>query len=108
MGRDSFDEGSLVLVTLEAPRQKYFGRLLRLTLAGVELRGVGLESLTDLAQQIREGESTAVSTVFFPMHRVERMELDEARGELPSLAQEFTAKSGRPVEVVFGHGEQER
>ncbi len=97
-----FNEGSLVLVTLDAPRQKFFGVLLRLTPAGVELRCAALESLEDLARQIRAGEPGGGSTVFFPMHRVERMELDEALGELPSLAQEFASKSGRTVEDAFG------
>ena len=51
-----FDEGSVVLLTLHSPRQKFFGLLLRLTSAGMELRGVALESLDDLARQIRAGE----------------------------------------------------
>jgi hypothetical protein len=106
-----FDEGSFVLVTLDSPRQKFFGLLLRLTAAGVELRCVALESLDDLARQIRAGEAASASTMFFPMHRVERMEIDEASGELPSLSQDFTAKAGRTAEDVFGadgRGEQSR
>jgi hypothetical protein len=38
------------------------------------------------------------------MHRVERMELDEAAGELPSLAQSFVAQAGRTLAEVFGGG----
>jgi hypothetical protein len=106
MQERGFDEGSRVLLTVDAPRQKFFGMLLRLTSAGVELRCVALEGLEDLARQIREGRRAGASTVFFPMHRVERMELDEALGELPSLAQEFAAKAGCTVEDVFGDGEQ--
>jgi hypothetical protein len=97
-----FEEGSTVLLTLHSPRQKFFGLLLKLAATGVELRGVPLESLDDLARQIRAGEPTGASTVFFPMHRVERMELDAATGELPSLGESFAAKSGRAVEDVFG------
>lgn len=106
MQMQGFEEGSLVLLTLDSPRQKFFGLLLRLSHAGVELRCVALESLTDLAQQLRTGEPVGATTVFFPMHRVERMELDEPVGELPSLAQEFTAKAGQPVEAVFGDGQE--
>lgn len=106
MRMQGFEEGSLVLLTLDSPRQKFFGVLLRLSQAGVELRCVALESLTDLAQQLRTGESAGASTVFFPMHRVERMELDEPVGELPSLAQEFAAKAGRPVEDIFGSSQE--
>jgi hypothetical protein len=97
-----FDEGSAVLLTLHSPRQKFFGVLLRLSTAGMALRGVALESLDDLARQVRAGEPAGVSTVFFPMHRVERMELDEAAGELASLAESFAANAGRSVDEVFG------
>ena len=102
MQERGFDEGSAVLLTLHSPRQKFFGVLLRLTSAGMELRGAALESLDDLARQVRAGEPCTVSTVFFPMHRVERMELDEPAGELASLAESFAAKAGRGLEEVFG------
>jgi hypothetical protein len=103
------DEGSVVLLTLHSPRQKCVGVLLRLAPAGVELRGVALESLEDLARQVRAGEPAIASTAFFPMHRVERMELDETAGELPSLAQSFAAQAGRTLEEVFrGSGEKGR
>jgi hypothetical protein len=97
-----FDEGCTVLLTLHSPRQKFFGLLLKLAAAGVELRGVPLESLDDLARQIRAGEPAGASTVFFPMHRVDRMELDAATGELPSLGHSFAAKAGCAVEEIFG------
>ena len=109
MERQGFDEGSVVLLTLHSPRQKCVGVLLRLAPAGVELRCVALESLDDLARQVRDGEPAVASTVFFPMHRVERMELDEACGELPSLAQSFAAKAGRTLEdVICGDGRGDR
>lgn len=98
---EGFNPGSVVLLTLDAPRQKIVGVLLRLAPAGVELRCVALDSLDDLARQIRAGEPAIAATVFFPMHRVERIELDEAAGELPSLAQSFEAKAGRSLQEVF-------
>jgi hypothetical protein len=104
--RQGFGEGSVVLLTLHSPRQKCIGVLLRLSPAGLELRCIDLESLEDLARQIRAGEAAGASTVFFPMQRVERMELDEACGELPSLAQSFAAQAGRALEDVFrGRGD---
>jgi hypothetical protein len=102
MQERGFDEGSVVLLTLHSPRQKFFGVLLRLTQAGVELRCVALESLDDLARQIRADERAGASIFFFPMHRVERMELDETTGDLASLAESFAANAGRRVEDVFG------
>ncbi len=99
-----FEAGSMVLLMLQSPQQKYFGVLLKLAEAGVELRGIPLESLEDLARQIRAGERAGASTLFFPMHRVERMELDASVGELPSLGDSFTAQAGRAVDEVFGKG----
>jgi hypothetical protein len=97
-----FDEGSMVLLTLNSPRQKFFGALRKLASAGVELRGVPLESLDDLARQIRAGEQANASTLFFPMHRVEQMELDAPAGELPSLSESFATNAGRSVGEIFG------
>ncbi len=92
----------MVLLTLHSPRQKFFGRLLSFNASGVELRGVPLESLEDLARQLRANEPAGPSTLFFPMHRVERMELDEATGELPALGVTFAEQSGRTLHKVFG------
>lgn len=90
------------MLTLHSPREKFFGLLLTLATEGVELRGIPIESLDDLARQIRAGEQAGPSTLFFPMHRVERMELDATAGELPSLGASFAAKAGRTLEEVFG------
>jgi hypothetical protein len=102
MQKHRFQSGSAVLLTLHSPRQKYFGLLLTLEAAGVELRGVPLESLEDLARLLRAGERAGATTLFFPMHRVEQMELDAPAGDLPSLAESFAAQAGRPVRDVFG------
>jgi len=104
MPTQAFREGSLVLLTLHSPRQKCVGVLLRLAPAGCELRAVNLESLEDLARQLRAGEPGSATTVFFPMHRVERMELDEAIGELPSLAETFAAQAGCELREFLASG----
>jgi hypothetical protein len=96
-----FDQGSVVLLTLHSPREKVVGVMLRLAPAGVDLRCVALESLEPMARQVRAGETALISTVFFPMLRVERLELDEPAGELPSLAQSFEATAGRSLQEVF-------
>ena len=101
MRHEAFIPGSVVLLTLVEPRQKFFGVLVELDSAGIVLRGIPLESLDDLARQIRSGERANASTIFFPMHRVERMELDAADGELPSLAEGFASHAGRSVQQVF-------
>jgi len=99
----------VVLLTLHSPREKIVGVLLHLAPAGVELRCVALESLEPMARQVRNGEAAIASTVFFPMHRVERIELDEPAGEFPSLAQSFKDTAGRSLlEVLRGARPSER
>jgi len=54
---------------------------------------------------VKEGDLFTSSVVFFPMHRVERVELDLPDGAIPSLGQRFTAKTGAdPVEILLRHG----
>lgn len=97
----TMNAGQLVLVTLQNPREKFWGMLLTLTPAGASLRGVDLQSFDDFIQMVKAGEASAASTVFFPMHRVQRMEVDARNGGLPSLADQFAAKTGRDVSKFF-------
>lgn len=96
-----FLPGSMVLVTLNAPREKFWGMLLSLDQAGISLRGIDLPSLDDFALLVKSGEVTSATAVFFPMHRIERVELDAADGEIPSLAQQFAAKAGKSATRFF-------
>ena len=50
---------------------------------------------------MKSGEATTASLVFFPMHRVQRIEVDSRNGELPSLADQFAAKTGIDVDKFF-------
>lgn len=96
-----FDPGALVVVSLNSPREKFWGSLLSLSVAGISMRGITLESLDDFARQLKLGELADPGLVFFPMHRVERLELDTRSGEVPSLAERFHAKSGLNAIEVF-------
>ncbi len=95
------DHGAMVLVTLNSPREKFWGAVLAMTVAGVCVRGISLDSLDDFAHQIKVGESADAAVVFFPMHRVERIELDARYGDVPSLAERFLHKSGHNAIEVF-------
>jgi hypothetical protein len=90
-----FRPGVLVIATLGNPREKFWGAILHLSSEGVSLRGVDVASFDDLASQIKSGEPFTSGVVFFPMHRVERMELDLPEGNLLSLAQRFAEKTGQ-------------
>jgi hypothetical protein len=90
-----FRPGSVVIATLGNPREKFWGAILHLAPIGLSLRGVDLSSFDDFTAQIRDGEPFAAGVMFFPMHRIERLELDLPEGTLPSLAQRFAQKTGQ-------------
>lgn len=68
---------------------------MELSPAGISLRGIDLNSLEDFARQVKSSEPVSPGAVFFPMHRVERIELDARNGDIPSLCERFFAKTNR-------------
>lgn len=91
-----FHPGVVVLATLNNPREKYWGAVLALDPSGVSLHGIELSSFEDATNMVVAGEPLAAAILFFPMHRLERMELDLPEGGLPSLSQRFTTRTGQP------------
>ena len=98
----AFGPGAIVLVTLSSPREKFWGVLQEVSPAGISLRGLDLNSFEDFVRLVRSGEPASPAAVFFPMHRVERMEADEHSGDIPSLKERFQEKTGRPLAYLFG------
>lgn len=96
-----FARGAVVLVTLNSPREKFWGAVLELTPAGLGVRGIDLNCFDDFARLLRDGEPAAASAVFYPMHRIERIELDTRNGNIPSLAERFAVKSGRDAAEIL-------
>jgi hypothetical protein len=84
------------------PRDKFWGRILVLASEGLSVSGIELASFDDLVVMVKEGESFSPAVVFFPMHRIERIELDLPDGTLPSLSQRFSAKTGLDPAVLLG------
>ncbi len=96
-----FSAGALVIATLSNPREKFWGMILALAPAGLSISGADLASFEDLTVIVRDGEPFTPAVVFFPMHRIERVELDLPDGSLPSLSQRFLAKTGLKPEVAL-------
>jgi hypothetical protein len=92
--RAPFVPGAIVIATLSNPREKFWGMVLALAPEGLSLSGVELASFEDLAVMVKDGEPFSPAVVFFPMYRIERVELDLPDGNLPSLSQRFFAKTG--------------
>jgi hypothetical protein len=90
---------SIVVLNLHSPKEKLWGELLEINAAGVTLRGIDLGSFDDFVIQVLdpEGDRVGLPTLFFPMMRIERIALDEARGSVPSMAEIFEKKTGRTI-----------
>lgn len=96
-----FLPGAVVIATLSNPREKFWGMILALAPEGLSLSGAELASFEDLTVMVRDGEPFTPAVVFFPMHRIERVELDLPDGSLPSLSQRFLAKTGLEPSAVL-------
>ncbi len=91
-----------MLVALQSPREKLFGAVVSLSSFGLVFSGITLESIDDFIAQLQEGEAVRPATLFFPMHRIERLELDQRSGDVLSIAERFQQKSQRSAQSVFG------
>jgi hypothetical protein len=91
--------GGLVLVHLVAPREKFWGVLQDTSAAGVTVRGIALDAFESWMREVARSAETSSfpATVFFPLHRVERVFADEASGEVESYAERFRSVVGEDV-----------
>jgi hypothetical protein len=90
------DTDTFVIAYVHSPRELWWGLLRSLNPAGVTLRGVSLDSFDPWARGIARGEKGAIaaSTVFFPMHRIEKIYEDDSSLAAPSHADRFRELTG--------------
>jgi len=95
---------SIVVVSLHSPKERLWGELVDISSAGVTVRGIDLGSFDDFVSQVLhpDGDRIGLPALFFPMLRIERIALDEARGSIPSMAEMFEKKVGRSLEDYLG------
>jgi hypothetical protein len=88
--------GEFVLVQMVSPKEKFWGILKDRDVSGITVRGLSLEGFDDWLREIARRETVTVlpSTVFFPLHRVERIFLDETAGDFVSLSDRFKRAVG--------------
>ena len=109
MKERGFEPGTPVLVYLHSPREKVFGVLVSLQPAGVAVRGIELSAFEDWMRQEARGErGLGLLTLFYPMHRVERVEKDETVGDLEGIADRFRRETGRSVLEAAGLSSRRR
>lgn len=91
-----------MVVSLTNPREKFWGAILDLSTRGLGIRGIELNSFDDYVSMLRSGEACGPCEVFFPMHRVERIETDLSNGGIPSVAERFLTATGKPAFRLLG------
>jgi hypothetical protein len=96
--------GHPVIVYLQNPKEKVWGLLVSLGTAGVVVRCIDLAAFDDwMRQEARRDEPyLGLTTVFYPMNRVERLERDQTLGPVISYADRFRREVGRTVHQVLG------
>jgi hypothetical protein len=97
---------SIVIVNLASPMQRFLGRLLDIQTAGITVRGIDLDAFEDWMNSVAAGEESGMqaTTTFFPLHRIEKMILDEGIGAIPSLSTTFLARVGGPIGEYLERG----
>src|SRR4030095_4542070 len=91
---------SIVIINLQAPRERFFGRLVDIAAYGVTVRGIDLNAFGDWMDHITLWKERGFqpTTFFFPIQRIEKIILDEGIGAIPSFADTFLTKVGAAVE----------
>jgi hypothetical protein len=94
---EPFPSGSLVIVYLHSPREKFWGVLRELGPAGICVRGIEVSSFDDWLRGVlsRSAQDAPIrpSLAFYPLLRVEKMLRDEAEDDL-GLDAQCAARTG--------------
>jgi hypothetical protein len=95
-------KGTPVLLVLQNPREKCWGVLDEITTAGVFLRGLDLNAFDEWIRALVHDEATiGLSSLFFPMWRVEKIAKDESSAGVPSLATQVEQRTGRSLREIL-------
>lgn len=97
------DTGDIVVATLGDPREQIWGLLMRLDGAGVIIRGIDARNFEEWTRQVASDHEPELgpSTVFYPAHRIERIDLDEPVGAVPSMRGRFFDITGKDAAETF-------
>jgi hypothetical protein len=95
--------GTPVVATLHTPREKIWGVLDEISLAGVFLRGLDLNSFEDWVRSVAHDEPfLGIEDLFLPMWRVERIAKDEAAGGIASLFEQAEQRTnGKAIDLLL-------
>jgi hypothetical protein len=105
---EGFPPGSVVILNLVTPKEKFWGALRSLSSAGVTLKGINLDSFDDWVRQLARDDEYNLDavTMFVPLFRVERIFLDEPVGTVRSYSQRFADIVGTSAIEYLGNESQ--
>jgi hypothetical protein len=90
-----FSPGTPVLIVLHTPREKCWGLLDEINVAGVFLRGLDLNAFDEWIRSVIHHEPfIGLGSMFFPMWRVERVAKDESISGVKSLYEQAEQRTG--------------
>lgn len=105
MSPPALGPGAVVIAYLQNPRERFWGIVRSLDATGLVMEGIELSSFDDWVRQVGEGGAgLSLSTVFFPLLRVQKLLLDSDGGPVPSMAAQFAKRVGRSLQDVLGWG----
>ncbi|HEX9636671.1 MAG TPA: hypothetical protein VGB99_03995 [Acidobacteriota bacterium] len=95
----TIEPGAFVVISLQNPRERIWGRLRALQPTGVFVRGMDIHSFEDWCRQVKQegADRLGTSELFFPAWRIERIDLDAGSSGGLSFAARFQRQVGREV-----------
>ena len=94
--------GSFVTVYLVDPVERFWGRLFQLSQAGITVRAIDVKQIETFKYQFRKEERLVFPrTLFFPMRRIQQMDLDEALDDIPSVIDSISDATGRDPDDII-------
>ncbi len=96
------EAGDFIHVSLIEPTERLWGRLIKISEAGVVFRGIDVRQLELFKYQFKHKERTIFpQTLFLPMRRVQKIDLDEAMHTLPSVIQSIRTITGLDEDEIM-------
>jgi hypothetical protein len=89
---------TVVIAYLQNPRERFWGIVRHLDASGLVMQGIDLNSFDEWVNSAVRGEGGGqLSTIFYPLMRVEKVLVDSRSGDIPSLAEQFERRLGRSL-----------
>lgn len=94
--------GDFVNIYLIDPIEKIWGRLVQIDTAGIVVRGIDVKWIESFRYQCNKTEQEVFpQTSFWPMRRVQRIDMDEAMSGIPSVIDSIIRSTGMSADEII-------